>query len=81
MPIVQQRFAINKATYASHKFETAKDMSQYVKLAMKKKFGHFWEVFLEQKESNKSVKRQCDSKNIMNFSVNELHFIVCRVQR
>lgn len=81
MPLDQQRYAITKATYASHKFENPKDMSKYVKTAMQKKFGFFWDVFVEQKESNKTVKRTCDSKNIMNFSVNELNFIVCRVMR
>lgn len=81
MPLAQQRYAIDKATYASHKFENAKDMSRYVKAAMNKHFGGHWETFVEQKESNKTVKRTCDSKNIMNFSINDLNFIVCRVMR
>ncbi len=81
MPLAEQRYAITKATYASHKFENTSDMSRYVKAAMAKKFGAFWEVFVETKESNKTVKRTCDVKNIMNFTVNDMHFIVCRVMR
>lgn len=81
MPIDQQRFAITKAEYAALKFENPKDMARYVKAAMKKRFGSFWEVFIEQKMSNKTVKRTCDSKFVMNFSVNDLAFIVCRVMR
>ncbi|KAH9417889.1 hypothetical protein DERP_015371 [Dermatophagoides pteronyssinus] len=81
MPIDQQRFAITKAEYAALKFENPKDMARYVKAAMKKRFGSFWEVFIEQKMSNKTVKRTCDSKFVMNFSVNELAFIVCQVMR
>lgn len=82
MPLAQQRYAITKATYASHKFENAKNMARYVKAAMKKKFRHFWEVFVESPKAElKQVKRTCDSNNIMNFSVNEMHFIVCRVMR
>ena len=81
LPIEQQRYVINKSTYASHKFQTGKDMSRYIKAAMKKKFGSFWEAFVEQKESNKTVKQNCVMESMMNFSVNDLHFIVCRVMR
>ena len=81
MSMVEQRYAITKATYASHKFENGPDMAKFVKDAMQKKFGYFWETFVEKKSSSKTVKRTCDSKSIMNFSVNDLNFIVCRVMR
>ncbi|KPM03353.1 casein kinase I isoform gamma-3 [Sarcoptes scabiei] len=81
MPIDQQRYAINKAQYAAFKFETPEEMSRYLKAAMMKKFGSFWEVFIETKLSHKKVKRACEPKNLMNFSVNDLSFIVCRVLR
>lgn len=77
----QQRLAIDKATYASHKFTKSKSMSKYVGDAMKKKFGHYWAVFIDQPESTKVVKRTCDTDRAMIFQVNDVDFIVCKVMR
>ncbi|XP_054160171.1 uncharacterized protein LOC128958351 [Oppia nitens] len=81
LTLAQQRLAIDKATYASHKFTKTKAMGKYIGDAMKKKFGHFWAVFIDQPENTKVVKRTCDTDQVMIFQINNVDFIVCQVMR
>jgi len=81
LTLSQQRLAIDKATYASHKFKKSSEMVKYVTEAMKKKFGSFWAVFVDQPENTKVVKRTCDTDKFMIFQVNDVDFIVCKIMR